>query len=347
MSIRRSSVIFIALGVLLIVAAAVVRFWVVPTVSKLPGSTDVTVTYEGTGTLLNPAALQSGDTANVMATDVPVTVDRHIYVSNTKGNTAITHDDFVVSAPGMEVKTDHTYALDRKSMEPAPAPEGTTVQEHTGITIGLPIHPDGDKSYTLYDFATQQDFPMQHQAGSTVKDRQVLNYTVAASGPLKDPAMLAALPPALPKAQLAGLAGLLPPEVRAEMTPDVLASLPDPVPFTYTADTQYGLAVDDTLGTPADGTIKQQVTANISVGGQTVPLLPVLAIDTALTDQSVADSADTASSTATKLTLMSLWVPLALLLVGIVLIAWGVLRRSKTTPPSSTHQNPTATTAHR
>ena len=70
MSVRRSSIVLAAVGVVLIVLGVLVRFVVVPVATKLPGSTNLSVTYSGTATLLNSSALQSGDTKNVIATNV-------------------------------------------------------------------------------------------------------------------------------------------------------------------------------------------------------------------------------------------------------------------------------------
>ncbi|MCZ4587598.1 porin PorA family protein [Rhodococcus opacus] len=328
MAIRRSSKILVAAGLLLIVAAAVLRFVIVPSVAKLPDNLDVTNRFEGTGTLLNPAALQAGDIANVIATGVPVSIDRHTYVSSTDGDTAITHDDLTVNAPdGVSLPTNHTYAVDRTTMESAPAPAGIEVEPHTGITIGLPIDPDPETSYGLYDFATRTTVPMNYIGSDTISGRDVLRYTIDATGPLADPAVLGALPPALPKAQLAQLAPALPAEVLAELTPEILAALPDPVPFTYTAITKFELVLDKKLGTPIDGSIDQQVIANVAANGQTISLVPALALATTLTADSIAAAADTAASTSRLLTIASLIVPIALVVLGIGLIALGFVRR--------------------
>src|ERR1700745_662912 len=74
--VRRSSIVLAGIGVVLIVLGVLVRFVAVPVATKLPGSTNLSVTYSGTATLLNSSALQSGDTKNVIAANVPTTVDR-------------------------------------------------------------------------------------------------------------------------------------------------------------------------------------------------------------------------------------------------------------------------------
>jgi len=85
----RSSIVLAVTGIVLIVLAVLVRFVVVPVATKLPGSTNLGVTYSGTATLLNSSALQSGDTKNVIAANVPTTVDRRLKVTSVHGDTAI------------------------------------------------------------------------------------------------------------------------------------------------------------------------------------------------------------------------------------------------------------------
>ncbi|MGW5110611.1 porin PorA family protein [Nocardia sp. NPDC004123] len=328
MAIRRSSLILIALGVLALGLAAGIQLALVPSISKLPSNLNVTNHYTGTGTLLNAAALQSGDLANVIAKNVPVAIDRHSYVSSTKGAIAIAHDDFMVHTPGgAPVQSNHIYALDRKTLDTAPDSSEPAVEPHNGLTIGLPIHPDPDAHYQLYDSATRTSVPLTHTGSATVAGRDVLTYTADASGPLADQALLSTLPAALPKAQLAQLAPALPADVLAKVTPEIIAALPDPVPVQYTVASKLALAADKTLGTPADGSIDQEIIANISTSGKTISLMPVLAMRVNLTQESIKSAADTAASTARLLYVVSIVAPAMLLALGLALVGLGVVRR--------------------
>nr|WP_279404840.1 porin PorA family protein [Gordonia rubripertincta]MDG6783683.1 porin PorA family protein [Gordonia rubripertincta] len=320
----RSKIAIIA-GVLLLIVAAVVRLWLVPTMSRLPDTLDVTTQYPGVGTLLNATALQEGDTANVIARDVPVTIDRHIYVSSTSGDTAIAHDDITLEAGDTKLPVNHTYAIDRRSMDAATGSSaGSATEPHRGITIALPLRPSPETAYEYYDSATRTTVPMQYHGAGEVEGREVLKYTINARGPLQDPAVLAALPPSLPKATVAGLAPLLPPQLREQLG-NAAPTLPEVVPFIYTAQTTIELAADATTGAPIDASLNQQVIAGVSVNGQTVDLMPALAVDTSLTDQSVADGAAAASSQSRQLDILSIWAPIGLALLGAVLIAIAVI----------------------
>lgn len=326
MLLRRSSKIFVVVGVLFIALAALLRFVLVPTLSKLPGDLDVHPVYEGTGTLLNAQALQAGDIANVVASDVPVTIDRHIYVSSTDGDTALAHDDITLAATGLSVPSNHTYALDRKTMDAAAGDSGEGIEPHSGMTIALPLHPDPAASYQYYDSATRTTVPMTYVDSGSVSGRDVLNYTVEAKGALRDPAIAGTLPPALPKSLVGSLAPLLPADVQQSLG-GALGQLADPVPFSYTAVTRINLAADQTLGSPIDAQLNQQIIANVEVGGQLVPVMPVLSIDTALNDQSISDAAASARSQSMQLNLISVVAPIVLLVLGVLALLVGILRR--------------------
>ncbi|MFI2478578.1 porin PorA family protein [Nocardia xishanensis] len=342
MSIRRSSAVMVMAGIALVALAAIIRFWFVPSVSKLPASLDITNTYTGTATLLNAEAVQAGDMRNAILQDVPVTLERHTFVSSTHGDTAIVQDDLTMNAPnGVSLRSNHTYAVNRKTMLEASAPDGTSVESHTGITVGLPVDPDPDTDYSLYDPSTRAAYPLELQGNSTVAGRDVLRYTASAQGTLADAATLNALPPALPKAQLTQIAALLPPDNQAKLSA-ALPTLPDDVPVNYTATTNYEISIDSTLGIPSNGSLEQQVVANVSAGGQDIPLMPVLALDATLDEKSVASAADSNASTATKLDFVSIWVPLGALVIGLIAIAFGFIRRA----PASRNDNARADNKH-
>src|SRR6266853_442835 len=110
LSIRRSSIVLAGIGVVLIVLGVLVRFVVVPVATKLPGSTNLGVTYSGTSTLLNGSALQSGDTKNVIAANVPTTVERRLKVTGIYGDTAVVSDDLTIHAGSQTLPSE-----DRKS----------------------------------------------------------------------------------------------------------------------------------------------------------------------------------------------------------------------------------------
>jgi Porin PorA len=161
MPVRRSSIILAGIGVILIVLGVLVRFVVVPVATKLPGSTNLGVTYSGQATLLNSSALQSGDTKNVIAANVPATIDRRVKVTSVHGDTAIVSDDLTIHAGGQTLPGDHTYALDRTTLEGVAPPPGISVEPSVGaLSSTFPIGPEANDSYRFYDWTTRGIVPI-------------------------------------------------------------------------------------------------------------------------------------------------------------------------------------------
>src|SRR5258707_2637260 len=175
--VRRSSIVLAGIGVVLIVLGVLVRFVVVPVATKLPGSTNLGVTYSGTATLLNSSALQSGDTKNVIATNVPVTVDRQIKVTSIRGDTVIVSDDLTIHAGSQTLPSDHTYALNRSTLEGVTPPAGASVEPSIGALSSMyPIRPAANGSYRYYDSTTRGIVPISYTGHATRDGRTVNVY---------------------------------------------------------------------------------------------------------------------------------------------------------------------------
>ncbi len=330
MPVRRSSIVLAGIGVVLIVLGVLVRFVVVPVATKLPGSTNLGVTYSGTATLLNSSALQSGDTKNVIVANVPTTVDRRVKVTSIHGDTAIVSDDLTIHAGSQTLPSDHTYALDRTTLEGVTPPPGISVEPSVGaLSSTFPIGPEADGSYRFYDSTTRGIVPISYTGNATRDGRSVNVYKIASTGAVKDPGLLKLLPPSLPKKLIASLAPLLPVAVRAKITPATLAALPNPVPLSYTGSTNIVAYVDSQTGVPIDETVSEQVVVNVAAGAQTLSLIPVLALDFHATPASVKYLASKAKTAGELLTLMKVIVPIALVVIGVVLLVIAILRRHK------------------
>lgn len=327
--IRRSSVVLIVVGVLLLLLAAVARFVVTPMATKLPTDLDKATTYAGTATLLNAKALAANDFAHAVIKDAPITLEQGVRVTGTQDDLAIVEQNSTLRGPGgLEQPSTHTYAIDRTSMEAtSQPPSGSNAQPASGLIFTLPPHPK-QQDYTFYVPDLQTAAPLKYIGEGTVNGRDVYRYAVDASGPVQNQETLKSLPPALPKTLIGALAATMPAAQRTALNA-ALPTLPDVVPLNYTASSKIGLAADKTIGAPLNSTVEQQILANITVAGKSVPLMPVMAVKAQFTPQSIADNVSTASSGAQKLNLLSVVTPLVLLVLGLVLIAIGVLRRKK------------------
>jgi cytoskeletal protein RodZ len=332
-TVRRSSIVLGAVGIVLIVLALLVWFVVVPVATQLPGSTDLKVTYSGTGTLLNASALRSGDTKDVIATNVPITVDREVKVTSVHGGTAIVADDLTIHAGTETLPSDHTYALDRTTLEGVAPPAGIAVEPSVGaLSSAFPIGPKADSSYRYYDSTTRNIVPVTYTGSASLEGRSVNLYSISSTGPVKDPGLLKLLPPSLPKKLLAGLAPLLPAAVRAEITPATLAALPDPVPLSYTGITHIVADVDKQTGVPIDETVNEQVIVNVTAGPRTLSLIPVLALDFHVTPASMQSLAHKAQTSGELLTVIEVIVPVVLIVLGVILLGIAFLRRRRPLP---------------
>jgi hypothetical protein len=328
--VRRSSIVLATTGIVLIVLAVLIRFVVVPIATMLPANTNLGIKYAGTATLLNAAALQSGDTKHVIAANVPMTVDRRVKVTSTRGDSAIVTDSLTIDAGGQVLPSVHTYALDRSSLTGAAPPAGTSVEPSRGaLSSAFPIGPKADNSYRYYDSTSQAVVPITYTGHANRDGRAVNVYKIAAVGAVKDPGLLKMLPSSLPKQLIAGLAPLLPAAVQAKITPATLSALPDPIPLSYTGTTNIVAYVDKQTGVAVDQTISEQVVVNVAAGSQTLSLMPVLALNFHMTPASVKYLADKAKSAGRLLTLIKVIVPIALIVIGVVLAVVAVIRRRR------------------
>ncbi|WP_307833449.1 porin PorA family protein [Pimelobacter simplex] len=196
------------------------------------------------------------------------------------------------------------------------------------LAAAFPIGPQAKDVYDLYESATQQCFPVHYTGKSKISGREVFNYSLTASGPLKDPHMLESLPPALPKAALESLAPALSEDVQAQFS-GALDALPDPVPLNYVVDKTVDAAVDSETGIPLDETLHQQISVQVDTGADQLTLAPVLVVDASVTDDSVDKLSDKAASAGRLLLAFQTIIPLALLVVGLVLVAFAVRRHRK------------------
>ncbi|MDT0268497.1 porin PorA family protein [Streptomyces sp. DSM 44915] len=322
---RRSTWVLSGSAAVLVAASVVTRLVVYPSVHQIPEDTDTTFEYTGTATLLNAAAVESGDLANAFLTDIPITLDRHVKVVETDGSTAVVTDDVVVTgADGTELSaTSHRWAVDRENLGDVPAPEGSEAEEHQGLVISWPLDPK-EQDYTLWDATTATEAPAVYDRTEEVEGRTAYVYVIEAAGALADPAMLERFPVALPRDVLAGIAQGLPAEQQPD--PALLAQLPEEVPLTYAASATRVAWVDSETGAVLNGTLEQSVVAQIQGPEGPVNLAPVSVLDVAGTEEGTKERADDADSNAQMLWLVRMAIPLGLAAVAAVLVALAVWR---------------------
>jgi hypothetical protein len=246
----------------------------------------------------------------------------------------LVRDALTIETGDQTLVSSHDFALDRSSLEGVSGPDDIPVEPAEGaLSSAFPIGPKADDSYRYYDPTTQSVVPIAYRGTDEREGRSVYVYDISATGPVEDPGLLAMLPPALPKSLLLGLAEILPASVLSELTPAVVATLPDPVPVAYTGTTELVVYVDQPTGVAVDQTISQRVVVSATVGSSSVSLLPVLSLDFEITPDSVSDLADKAASAGLLLTIISVVVPIGLAVIGLGLVVVAVIRRKKPQPP--------------
>ncbi|MCX4474899.1 porin PorA family protein [Streptomyces cellulosae] len=336
MSLRRSSTVLITIAVILAAVAAVLRFIVAPNATKLPEDADQTVHYAGKAAMLDAGALQSGDTANALKTDIPVTVDRRVRVTSTHGDTAVLQDVMTVHVGKQTLPSSKTYAVDRQSREGTTPPASTAAEPSRGaLSSAFPPDAARDDSYDYYDSTTRATVPVRYTGSAEREGRSVNVYEIKIDAPVKDPAVLKPLPAALPKALLAGLVPTLDSTARARLTPEALSALPDPVPLTYQGRSTLVAYIDRQTGIAIDQKVDQKIVATTTVDGEPTSLLPVSALAFAVTSESSVDLGDTAASAGLLLTVLSDVTPLVLIVVAALLLVI-VFIRARSRKPGST-----------
>ena len=318
----------LTLGVLLVVGGLVVKFALVPAMAQLPGDVDTTRTYSGTmNTMLNPQALAAGDIGNLFITDTPVSITRHVTVDSTDGSTAIVTETAQAAFPdGTPVaNTTDVYALDRKTMEHLTDYSGdnTQVTPREGLVIGWPIGTE-QRDYTGWSGDTQAPVTLTYEG---TEEHAGLNTYVFKSeisnGVIKDPALLAQFPTAIPKALMAQLAGQLQlPEALQTAFAQLLPQLPDAVPMTYLYSGTTTYWVEPTSGVLVDMNRSETRSAALVTDAAPLPIPLTAVFDWTYqpTDESVAAAVDDAKSADSQLSLFGTWLPYGAIALGVLLL---------------------------
>ena len=319
---RRAGIALAAAGVLMLIAAAVLRFAVTPAAEQLPSDLDETVTYTGTVTTVGLSA----DTGGVGVTNVPVTAKRTVKVLQTDGDRARVSDTTTMTStagavPPSLARSEYFYAVDRTSLKASTSFPGRPVTKAKGLVVSFPFGTE-KKSYTGWVPTLGTTGTVAYKGEGTIRGVTVYRF----AGTIREqlPAPPSGAPASLPKAQLAALATRLqlPTTVQQQLA-QALPSMPDPVPLTYTYQQGDTYAVAPDTGRIVDSTRNVRITGG--VGDLSVPVLTVgVKYDAA----SIKTMADKAADDRSALRLIGVWLPTSLLVGGVVLLALGLgLRR--------------------
>ena len=318
-------------GVLSLVAAALMAWWITPSyVARIPDGKNISRTYEGTfQSLLDPTALASGNLLGAIKRNVPVSVVQDVKAEQTSGNTALMSDSRTTEAAGTKVEqTKWEYAVDRQSLEATSNhPSSWNVIPAKGLTVSFPFGAQ-KKNYEGWTPETQTTVPLTYLRSETKQG--ITTYVYEAKVPptkIVDPQILASLPKQLPTSliQLLGSAGAVPP-AQAALLAQILPQLGAQATMAYTLQDDSTFWVDPSTGLVIDVHRNQERIANLVLpNGSTAPLIPAVAVtyqDTAASSQAAADDARHGR---TVIRWLGVYLPIILLILGVVLLALAAL----------------------
>jgi hypothetical protein len=309
-------------GAVLFAAAGIVaRYVVLPGATLVPKDYSSTSHYEGVISTLNPAGLAAvatgGDPAAAFIKNVPVTATQIVKAKSTSGSTVVMTDDTEVKTPDGTVvaKSDHLFAVDRKTLVATAVPAGSGAEEAKGLPLGFAFAPE-KKNYDYWDSSTLKAAPAVYSGTDKREGRTVYVYKVTNTGPVADAGTLAQLPKQLPKALLVAL---IPAEMQAGLAP-MLAVLPDMLDLSYDSTTTTNLYVDSVTGSILDSDQHQVIMANIVVGGQAQPFQSVLDLTLKSTAPDVVAGAKDAADNEKALNVIGLYGPIGAGVIALLLL---------------------------
>jgi hypothetical protein len=327
---RKAAIACGVLGVLLVLAAFLLPFWIAPSyIARLQSNSNTVRNYDGKVlTLVNPAALASGNAAGAVITGVPETLRRQVKVLQTSGNTAQVSDSTTATASGRTIGSiSSRYAISRTTFEAtASHPSDWSITKATGLTFNWPIGAK-QQNYTGWVPFTHTTVPLRYlrQQAQDGINTNVYQATVPYT-PVRNPQALRSLPTVLPTSLLPEIvrAGLIPPSVVADLARAYPGATSVPVSYTYSGTSTFWVA-------PPTGIVVNQHTTESQVGnivmpgGTLVPVFPVLADTYGYTTSSVHSAVSDANNGSGTINTWKNAVPIAAGIVGFLLLVAAAL----------------------
>lgn len=330
------------LGLLLVAGGLVLKFAVLPMMAVWPDDVDSGRSYEGTlVTMLNPAALDNMDMANLFISNVPVMVDRHVTTAGVEGNKALVKEVVQVKGPdgqpfpGLNTDPDgrystYWYTIDRKTTEHIPnfTDNPGVLDVRRGLVIGFPIG-TAKRDYQGWSDDLQSVMPVKYLGAEEHEGISTYHFRSSSdSRALKDPAVLAMFPASLPKDLITDLAPELglPPETLQGLAL-LLPLLPDPVPlsYVYRYETHYWVE-------PATGMLIDYTKDESRLLALATEEVEVFRLTYEATDQAIADAKEDAEDGKKVINLFGVIIPYAAIGAGALIALGGsfmLLRKRK------------------
>jgi hypothetical protein len=323
------------LSVLLLAAAAGLRYFVVPAKMVLPADTNTTIVYDGTVSGVNSEAAAKGDLAHLIMHNLPVRVERTVKVLESDKTRALVNDHAVVTfvdSGAVFATNDYFYTLDRKTMHSVPNFTTHAAENSDGIMIGFPF---GTEKHPYTGWVQEMLSSAEVGYDSTDDDYGLTTYRFSgtARGTVTDPATLAKLPTELPKEQLGLLAMAL--DLPTAMQKELAAatpSLPAIVPLQYGLVQDGTFSVDPTTGIIVD--MHRSTVTSIMLNQAPGVQIPVSMVKIEYSQQDVDDQVLLAKNSNATAGLVGTTIPAALLIFGLLCLLGSIpLIRRRRRPP--------------
>jgi hypothetical protein len=326
---RKAAVACGVIGLICLIAAALLAWWITPSyVARVPSNYNKTRTYTGTiHTLVNFAALGTGNAAAAIKTNLPATLTDNVKVLQTSGGKALVQDTRVIKASGSTVATTvQHYAVDRSSLEATNShPSNWVVTPAKGLTVSWPFGAK-KQTYTGWVPLTETTTPVRFVGES--QQGGITTYQYRASVPptrIKNSQTLASLPKSLPTSLVPQLvaAGLVSPSQAAALATAFPHATTIPLGYTYQATNNYFVA-------PATGLVVNVANAETETvgvtlpGGGFVPVKPVLSDSYRATPASLSAAVTDANNGNNAISALGVDLPIGLAAFGFVLVVLAI-----------------------
>jgi len=312
------------------VAAGLMAWWITPSyIARTPSTYNKTRTYDGTiRSLLNPAALASGNLTGAIKTGLPGKLTDNVKVQQTSGNSALVQDTRTLTAAGIPVsKTVSHYSLNRQTLAATSShPSSWKVIPATGLTVNWPLGAK-KQNYTGWVYLTNTTTPLRYV--KQAKQGGINTYQYQATvppTPIKNTQVLASLPRSLPVSLLPRMtaAGVITARDAAALARAYPGAKAIPLGYTYQGSNTYWVAPSTGLVVNVS-THETEVGGIVLPGGRILPVIPVLSDTFHASPASLSAAVSDANNGSSTISTWGVAVPIAAASVGFLLVVAGVL----------------------
>lgn len=316
----KAGLVLLIIGLVFLILTPIWKWGIGPSLVKIPDNVNAPSVYEGVLTLhVDPTTLSL--LPPEMAVKIPLTITRVDKSDKAKytGSVAVVEGIADAKGPGGKVffSYDKFFAMDRHNARNLPG-NGSDM-DRTGYSLMLPFGTQ-KKSYPVWDDDTGKAGDIKFVKEETrdgFKNKNVPVYIFESSGtdPTVKPPL--GLPDKLDGAQIKALVAGMP-----GVGPLNLVDTQE-YPIAYLKSTEATAAVEPRTGTFNDVDIKEEYTVDTSALG--IPNIKLATLAYEQTRENVAWNIDNNARNFGMLALAHLWVPLILLILGIVLFVPGLI----------------------